>query len=260
MDIDLSEDEIQRYSRHILLGEVGGTGQMALKSASVLVIGAGGLGSPAALYLAAAGVGRIGIVDDDVVELSNLQRQIVHATASVGQKKVVSARARLAALNPEIVVETWDMRLDAVTASDLVARYDLVCDGCDNFATRYAVNAACVQQSRPLVSAAAQRFGGQLSTFRPWLGGACYHCLYPDQGTVEGQSCGDTGVLGAVTGVMGTLQATEAIKEITGIGRSMQGRLLMWDALQMRFSEIAFARDPSCRVCGSLARKCDDAG
>ncbi|MBO1323634.1 molybdopterin-synthase adenylyltransferase MoeB [Acetobacter sp. TBRC 12305] len=260
MDIDLSEDEIQRYSRHILLGEVGGTGQMALKGASVLVVGAGGLGSPVALYLAAAGVGRIGLVDDDVVELSNLQRQVVHATASVGQKKVASAQARLAALNPEIVVEAWDTRLDDSTAPDLVARYDLVCDGSDNFTTRYVVNAACARAARPLVSAAVQRFGGQLSTFRPWLGGPCYHCLYPDQGEIDAQSCGNTGVLGAVTGVMGTLQATEAIKEITGIGRSMQGRLLMWDALQMRFSEIALARDPSCPVCGSLARECDDAG
>nr|WP_234395254.1 HesA/MoeB/ThiF family protein [Acetobacter papayae] len=179
MRIDLSENEIQRYSRHILLAELGGTGQMALKNASVLVVGAGGLGSPAALYLAAAGVGRLGLVDDDVVELSNLQRQVLHTAGTVGHKKVASARERLSALNPEIVVETWDTRLNATTVEELVSRYDLVCDGCDNFDTRYLVNAACVRQGKTLVSAAAQRFGGQLSTFRPQLGGPCYACLYP---------------------------------------------------------------------------------
>ncbi|MBO1326942.1 HesA/MoeB/ThiF family protein [Acetobacter suratthaniensis] len=253
MSIDLTESEIHRYSRHILLAELGGTGQMAIKNASVLVVGAGGLGSPVALYLAAAGVGRIGLVDNDVVELSNLQRQILHVTGAVGHKKVDSARERLRALNPEIVVETWDMRLDAAGVADLVSRYDLVCDGCDNFETRYLVNEACVRQGKTLISAAAQRFGGQLSTFRPQLGGPCYACLYPphegDDSAIP--TCGDAGVLGAITGVMGTLQATEALKEVTGIGTSMDGRLLMWDALSMRFSELKLAADPACPVCGA---------
>lgn len=253
MSIDLSEDEIQRYSRHILLAELGGTGQMAIKNASVLVVGAGGLGSPVALYLAAAGVGRLGLVDDDVVELSNLQRQVLHATGAVGHKKVASARERLNALNPEIVVEAWDTRLDTASVEELVSRYDLVCDGCDNFETRYLVNAACVRQGKTLVSAAVQRFGGQLSTFRPQLGGPCYACLYPphDGEDTASPTCGDAGVLGAVTGVVGTLQATEALKEITGIGTSMAGRLLMWDALSMRFSELTLAADPACPVCGA---------
>lgn len=248
-----SEDEIQRYSRHILLPEVGGIGQMALKGASVLIIGAGGLGSPTALYLAAAGVGRIGLVDDDVVELSNLQRQILHATADVGRRKIDSARATLEALNPGIVVETYPQRLDATTAEGLISQYDLVCDGCDNFATRYVVNAACVKTRKVLVSAAVQRFEGQLSTFRPWRGGPCYHCLYPQtDGEASGLSCGEAGVFGAVTGVMGTLQATEALKELLNIGQSMAGRLLMWDALRTRFTTIMLDADPNCPVCGGM--------
>ncbi|OUI85700.1 HesA/MoeB/ThiF family protein [Acetobacter tropicalis] len=252
MALEFTEAEIQRYSRHILLPEVGGTGQAVLRAASVLIIGAGGLGSPVALYLAAAGVGRIGLVDDDVVELSNLQRQIVHVTEAVGVRKVDSARARLEALNPETTVETWPMRLTAETVDDLVQRYDLVCDGCDNFSTRYLVNAACVKARKPLVSAAVQRFEGQLSTFRPWQDGPCYHCLYPEtDGVAEGLSCGEAGVFGAVTGVMGTLQATEALKELLGLGTSLAGRLLMWDALATRFTTIALRRDPTCPVCSA---------
>lgn len=252
MALDFTENEIQRYSRHILLPEVGGTGQAALRAASVLVVGAGGLGSPVALYLAAAGVGRIGLVDDDVVELSNLQRQIVHETQTIGARKVDSAKARLLALNPEIEVETWPLRLSADTADDLVRRYDLVCDGCDNFTTRYLINAACVRAHKPLVSAAAQRFGGQLSTFKPWQGGPCYHCLYPQtDGVADGLSCSDAGILGAVTGVMGTLQATETLKELLGLGTSLAGRLLMWDALSTRFTTIALHPDPACPVCSA---------
>jgi adenylyltransferase/sulfurtransferase len=251
MQLDLSENEIQRYSRHILLPEVGGTGQVALKNASVLVVGAGGLGAPAALYLAAAGVGRIGLVDDDVVELSNLQRQVLHTTRGVGRKKVDTAREQLAALNPEIVVEAWDMRLNASNAHDLVTRYDLVCDGCDNFATRYAVNAACVQAGKVLVSAAVQRFEGQLATFSPTTGGGCYNCLYPaTDGQASGLSCGDAGVFGAVTGVMGTLQATQVLKQILGLGNTGAGELLMWDALRMRFTTMTLTADPACTVCG----------
>lgn len=252
MEIDFSEAEIQRYSRHILLHELGGVGQMALKNASVLVVGAGGLGCPTALYLAAAGVGRIGLVDDDVVELSNLQRQVLHGTASVGQKKVLSAASRLAALNPEIRVETWDRRLDATSTDDLVSRYDLVCDGSDNFETRYAVNAACVRARKPLIVAAAQGFGGQLTGFRSGQQSGCYHCLYPQDHTApDAPTCAQAGVLGAVTGVIGTLQATEAIKELAGIGMSLVGRLLLWDALTMRFSEMPVGADPTCAVCGN---------
>ncbi|MFS8369517.1 HesA/MoeB/ThiF family protein [Acetobacter indonesiensis] len=252
MALEFTEDEIQRYSRHILLPEVGGTGQAKLRASSVLIIGAGGLGAPVALYLAAAGVGRIGLVDDDSVELSNLQRQIVHVTDAVGALKVDSARTRLEALNPEVTIETWPMRLGAETVDDLVQRYDLVCDGCDNFSTRYLVNAACVRAGKPLVSAAVQRFEGQLSTFKPAEGGPCYHCLYPEtDGVADGLSCGEAGVFGAVTGVMGTLQATEALKELLDIGTSLAGRLLMWDALATRFTTIALRRDPTCSVCGA---------
>nr|WP_298794617.1 molybdopterin-synthase adenylyltransferase MoeB [uncultured Acetobacter sp.] len=259
MAFDFTEDEIQRYSRHILLPEVGGTGQAALKAASVLVVGAGGLGSPAALYLAAAGVGRIGLVDDDAVELSNLQRQILHTTQAVGTPKVDSARARLEALNPDITVETWPMRLTAENVDALVQQYDVVCDGCDNFATRYLVNAACVRAGRPLVSAAVQRFEGQLSTFHPARGGPCYHCLYPQtDGMAQGLTCGEAGVFGAVTGVMGTLQATEALKELLGLGTSLAGRLLMWDALSTRFTTITLQRDPTCPVCGDMERETSD--
>ncbi|MFT9025689.1 HesA/MoeB/ThiF family protein [Acetobacter indonesiensis] len=252
MALEFTEDEIQRYSRHILLPEVGGTGQAKLRASSVLIIGAGGLGAPVALYLAAAGVGRIGLVDDDVVELSNLQRQIVHVTDAVGALKVDSARARLEALNPEVTIETWPMRLGVETVDNLAQRYDLVCDGCDNFSTRYLVNAACVRAGKPLVSAAVQRFEGQLSTFKPAEGGPCYHCLYPEtDGVADGLSCGEAGVFGAVTGVMGTLQATEALKELLDIGTSLAGRLLMWDALATRFTTIALRRDPTCSVCGA---------
>ncbi|MCE2565289.1 molybdopterin-synthase adenylyltransferase MoeB [Komagataeibacter sp. FNDCF1] len=248
--MNFSEDEIQRYARHILLPEVGGTGQDALKNASILVIGAGGLGSPVALYLAAAGVGRIGLVDDDVVELSNLQRQIAHVTDRIGQPKVESAAIALRALNPGTQVDCHNVRLTVENARALVRDYDLVCDGCDNFATRYLVADACALEARTLVSAAVLRFEGQLSTFRP--GGPCYRCLYPEAppaGTVP--SCAEAGVFGAVTGVMGTLQATEALKEILGIGESLAGRLLVWDALAMRFHTIALPSDPDCALCGT---------
>ncbi|MBV1829460.1 molybdopterin-synthase adenylyltransferase MoeB [Komagataeibacter sp. AV436] len=248
--MNFSHEEIQRYARHILLPEVGGTGQEALKNASVLVIGAGGLGSPVALYLAAAGVGRIGLVDDDVVDLSNLQRQIAHVTDRVGQPKVESAATAMRAINPGTRVDCHNVRLAAGNARALVRQYDLVCDGSDNFATRYLVADACALEGRTLVSAAVLRFEGQLSTFRP--GGPCYRCLYPEAppaGTVP--SCAEAGVFGAVTGVMGTLQATEALKEILGIGESLSGRLLVWDALAMRFHTITLPPDPDCALCGA---------
>jgi molybdopterin-synthase adenylyltransferase len=254
MDLDFSEDEIRRYSRHILLGEVGGIGQAKLKGARVLVVGAGGLGSPLVLYLAAAGIGTLGIVDDDVVDLSNLQRQVAHTTDRIGVSKVSSAAAAATAINPDLQVELHQMRLDADSALDLIGRYDIVCDGTDNFATRFLVADACALARRTLVSAAVLRFEGQLSVFKPHEGGPCYRCLYPEPpppGTVP--TCSEAGVLGAVTGVMGTLQATEVLKEILGIGDTMSGRLLVWDALAARFRNIKLRPDPSCALCGPEA-------
>ncbi|POF62797.1 adenylyltransferase [Novacetimonas maltaceti] len=252
--MDFSEDEIQRYARHILLPEVGGTGQETLLKSRVLIIGAGGLGSPLALYLAAAGVGRIGLVDDDVVDLSNLQRQIAHVTARVGHAKVDSAAEAMRALNPGVSVDCHNIRLGPGNVRALVRGYDIVCDGSDNFATRYLLADACALERRTLVSAAVLRFEGQLSTFRPHDGGPCYRCLYPSAppaGMVP--SCAQAGVFGAVTGVMGTLQATEVLKELLGIGEGLSGRLLVWDALAMRFHTIRLSRDPDCRLCGDHA-------
>ncbi len=251
MDLDFSEDEIARYSRHILLSEVGGTGQARLRAARVLVVGAGGLGSPALLYLAAAGVGTIGLIDDDRVELSNLQRQIAHTTARVGQAKVASAAEAARAINPAVAIETHEARLNAANALELIGGYDLVCDGSDNFETRFLVADACVLARRTLVSAAVLRFDGQLSVFKPHVGGPCYRCLHPaapPPGLVP--SCSEAGILGAVTGVMGTLQATEALKEIVGIGESLSGRLLIWDALSARMRTVRLPRDPACPLCG----------
>ena len=253
MDLDFTEDEISRYSRHILLPEVGGVGQARLRAARVLVVGAGGLGSPVMLYLAAAGVGTLGLVDDDRVELSNLQRQVAHTTARLGQPKVRSAAEAARAINPDIRVDLHETRLTAANALGLVGGYDLVCDGSDNFATRFLVADACVLARRTLVSAAVLRFDGQLSTFRPHLDtdGPCYRCLYPappPPGLVP--SCGAAGILGAVTGVMGSLQATEALKELLGIGENLSGRLLIWDGLGARFRTVRLRRDPACALCG----------
>ena len=254
MDLDFSEDEIRRYSRHILLQDVGGIGQAKLKAARVLVIGAGGLGSPLTLYLAAAGVGTIGIVDHDRLELSNLQRQIAHTTDRIGQPKAESAARAARAINPEVTIEPHDLRLDADNAADLISRYDIICDGTDNFATRFLVADACVLGRRTLVSAAVLRFEGQLSVFKPHLEGPCYRCLYPEappEGTVP--TCSEAGVLGAVTGVMGTLQATEVLKEILGIGESLAGKLLIWDALATRFRTVRLHPDPTCALCSPSA-------
>src|SRR3984885_13524334 len=254
MDLDFTDDELERYSRHILLAEVGGIGQAKLKAARVLVIGAGGLGSPLLLYLAAAGVGTIGIVDDDEVDLSNLQRQIAHTTGRIGVAKALSARESAAAINPDGQLEPHKLRLSADNALDIINRYDIVCDGTDNFATRFLVADACVLAKRTLVSAAVLRFEGQLSVFKPHAGGPCYRCLYPEPpapGTVP--TCSEAGVLGAVTGVMGTLQATEVLKEILGIGDTLSGRLLVWDALATRFRTIKLRPDASCALCGPAA-------
>ncbi|WP_298216482.1 molybdopterin-synthase adenylyltransferase MoeB [Acidocella sp.] len=251
MDLNFSEAEIQRYSRNILLKELGGTGQARLKAARVLIIGAGGLGSPVALYLAAAGVGCIGLADGDVVELSNLQRQILHATDKVGQLKVDSAAAALQRLNPLVSFRRHAGRVTAENAASLIAEYDLVCDGTDHFPSRFLIADACAAARRTLVSAAVLRFEGQISTFKPHEGGPCYRCLYPEpppEGLVP--PCSEAGVLGAVTGVMGALQATEAVKELTGIGASLSGYLLVWDALAAEFRKIRLRKDPACPVCG----------
>ena len=255
-DFDFTEEEVQRYSRHILLPEVGGIGQARLRRARVLIVGAGGLGSPLLLYLAAGGVGTIGLVDDDHVELSNLQRQIAHGTASLGQAKTASAAAAARAINPLVTVVEHAFRLTEAEAPALIADYDIVCDGSDNFTTRYLVADACVRARRTLVSAAVLRFEGQLSVFKPHLHpeGPCYRCLYPEAPPPGfAPSCAEAGVLGAVTGVMGTLQATETIKEILGIGESLSGRLLLWDALATRFRTIRVPRDPHCPVCSHHA-------
>jgi molybdopterin/thiamine biosynthesis adenylyltransferase len=256
MNLDFTEAEISRYSRHILLPEVGGTGQATLRASRVLLVGAGGLGSPLILYLAAAGIGTIGVVDDDDVELSNLQRQVAHRTADIGTAKVASAAAAATAINPLVTIETHRTRLTAGNALDLIGRYDLVCDGTDNFATRFLVADACVLAKRTLVSAAVLRFEGQLSVFKPHAGPEfpCYRCLYPEPpppGLVP--SCSEAGVLGAVTGVMGTLQATEVLKELLGIGDTLAGQLLLWDALATRFRTVRLKRDPHCPACSATA-------
>lgn len=255
--MDFTEDQIRRYARHIILPEVGGAGQERLLRARVLVVGAGGLGAPALLYLAAAGVGTLGVVDDDAVDLSNLQRQVIHDGASLGRAKVDSAADRIAALNPDVRVVRHRLRLDAANAADLVSGYDLVCDGTDNFATRFALNDACHAAGVTLVSASLFRFDGQLSTFKSRLGAGhpCYRCLVPEPpppGLVP--SCAEAGILGAVAGVLGTLQATEAVKEILGIGEGLSGRLLLYDGLGARFSTVRIPKDPDCPCCGGPGR------
>jgi adenylyltransferase/sulfurtransferase len=252
MNLDFTEAELHRYSRHILLGEVGAVGQARLRAARVLVVGAGGLGSPLALYLAAAGVGCIGLVDHDRLELSNLQRQIAHTTARIGQNKAESAAEALRALNPETRVEIHAMRMDAAVATHLIPQYDIICDGTDNFPTRFLLGDACHLLKKPLVSAAVLRFEGQLSVFQSHHEkNPCHRCLHPEpppDGMIP--SCSEAGVLGAVTGVMGCLQATEVLKLILGIGETLTGRLLLWDALDARMRTIKLRRDPGCALCG----------
>lgn len=250
MDLNFNENEISRYSRNILLSEVGGEGQSRLRAARVLVVGAGGLGSPLLLYLAAAGIGTIGVVDDDVVDLSNLQRQIAHSTDRIGTTKVHSAIAAARAINPLVQFEPHETRIGASNAAALVAGYDLVCDGSDNFPTRFLLADACVLAERPLVSGAVLRFDGQVSTFKP--GGPCYRCLHPappPEGLIP--SCAEAGILGAVTGVIGSLMATEVLKEIMLVGEGLSGRLLIWDALHARFRLVRLPRDPACPLCGA---------
>ena len=252
----LTDTQLERYARHVILDEVGEAGQEKLLASSVLVLGAGGLGSPMLLYLAAAGVGRIGIVDDDSVELSNLQRQIIHGTASLGRTKVASAKATIAAINPEIKVETHAVRLTASNAAALVAGYDLVADGSDNFATRYLLNDACYLARKPLVSAALLRFDAQLSVFKAYLGPPhpCYRCLFPEAPPADlVPRCEEAGILGALAGSAGALQATEVLKELLGLGETLSGRLLIYDGLATEFRTLRIPRDPACRLCGAQA-------
>lgn len=247
----LSNEEVQRYSRHLIMPEVGVEGQEKLKKGSVLCIGAGGLGSPAALYLAAAGVGTIGIVDFDVVDFSNLQRQIIHGTPDVGRSKLASAKDRLLGLNPLIKIETYETALSSKNALELFKPYDVILDGTDNFPTRYLVNDACVLLGKPNTYGSIFRFEGQASVFAT-KNGPCYRCLYPEPpppGLVP--SCAEGGVLGVLPGVIGTIQATEAVKLIMGIGEPLIGRFLIYDALRMKFRELKLKKDPDCPVCGT---------
>jgi molybdopterin/thiamine biosynthesis adenylyltransferase/rhodanese-related sulfurtransferase len=247
----LSATELQRYARHLVLPQVGREGQERLRAASVLIVGLGGLGSPAALYLAAAGVGRIGLLDDDVVAVHNLQRQVVHDSTRLGEPKVGSARTRIEALNPHVRVDTWETRLLPHNARGIVSDYDVVLDGTDSFATRYLVNDACILERRPNVHASVHRFEGQLSVFA--AGGApCYRCVHPEPppaGSVP--DCAEGGVLGVLPGILGTMQAAEALKIILGIGASLTGRLLVFDALATRFHEMTLEADPNCAWCGT---------
>src|SRR5688572_23094581 len=247
---DLSQDEIKRYSRHLIMPEVGMDGQRKLKTGSVLCIGAGGLGSPAAMYLAAAGLGRIGIVDFDVVDFSNLQRQLLHGTKDVGTSKNESAKRRIEDLNPHVHVDTYETLLNSQNALDLFKDYDVILDGTDNFPTRYLVNDACVLTGKPNAYGSIFRFEGQASVFAT-KEGPCYRCLYPEPpppGLVP--SCAEGGVLGVLPGIIGVIQATESIKIVTGIGEPLIGRFLIYDALKMRFRELKLKKDPECPVCG----------
>jgi sulfur-carrier protein adenylyltransferase/sulfurtransferase len=247
----LSNDEVKRYSRHLIMPEVGVDGQRKLKAAKVLCIGAGGLGSPASMYLAAAGVGTIGIVDFDVVDFSNLQRQIVHGTPDVGRSKLASAKDRLHAINPEIQIETYEAALSSQNAFKLFEPYDIILDGTDNFPTRYLVNDACVLLGKPNAYGSIFRFEGQASVFAT-KDGPCYRCLYPEPpppGLVP--SCAEGGVLGVLPGIIGVIQATETVKLIMGIGEPLIGRFLIYDALRMKFRELKLRKDPDCPVCGT---------
>jgi molybdopterin-synthase adenylyltransferase len=251
---ELTEPQIRRYARHIVLAEIGGVGQARLIAARVLVIGAGGLGAPLLQYLAAAGIGTLGVIDHDRVDLSNLQRQVIHRTADIGVAKVSSARRALLDINPEVTVIAHDERLAADNAERIVAGYDIVADGSDNFATRYLLNDLCYRLKKILVSAAILRFDGQISTYKAWQGAGhpCLRCIFPAAPSEDAvPSCAQAGVLGALAGTLGALQATEVVKEILGIGRSLSGRLLMYDALDASFDEMAIAKRPDCPTCGS---------
>ena len=251
--MNFTPEELERYARHIVLHEIGGPGQQRLKAARVLVIGAGGLGSPVILYLAAAGVGTLGVVDDDTVALSNLQRQVLHATGEIDQPKVESAGRAVARINPHVRFVPHAVRLTEANADEIIGAYDLVIDGSDNFATRYMVNRVAARQRMPLVFAAIGRWEGQISVFRPWAGGPCYECIFPDTpapGLVP--ACAEAGVLGAMAGVVGAMQAVEAVKLITQTGAVLDGRLMLYDAMQAETRVIKLARRAGCPVCGAI--------
>ncbi|MCD4752501.1 MAG: molybdopterin-synthase adenylyltransferase MoeB [Anaerolineaceae bacterium] len=247
----LSAEEKNRYQRHLILPDFGEAGQLRLKRASVLVVGVGGLGSASALYLAAAGVGRIGLVDDDLVDVSNLQRQVIHSSTSVGELKVKSAADRLLGLNPLITVETHAIRLAEDNAQEIISFYDVVVDASDNYSTRYLINRTCVALQKPMVYGAVYQFDGQLSVFAPHLDGPCYRCLFKENPEDEG---GVIGVFGVLPGVIGSLQAVEAIKLITGLGKTLVGRLLVFDALNGVFEQIQVPRNENCVMCSHTKR------
>jgi len=250
-EIALSAGDLSRYSRQLLLPEVSADGQRRIKAARVLCIGAGGLGSPAALYLAAAGIGTLGLVDADRVDASNLQRQILYGTDDVGKSKVEKARTRLEQLNPDVEIVLHEARLTSANATEIIANYDLVIDGSDNFPTRYLSNDVCVFARKPNIYGSVFRFEGQASVFAPHLGGPCYRCLFPEPPPPgAAPSCAEAGVLGVLPGIIGLIQATEALKLIVGVGEGLAGRLLHFDALKMKFREFSLRRDPQCPVCG----------
>jgi molybdopterin-synthase adenylyltransferase len=252
----LSDEELERYARHLVLREVGGPGQAKIRKTRVLVIGAGGLGSPLALYLAAAGIGALGLVDDDTVSLSNLQRQILYRAGDIGRRKVEAGAQALKALNNGVQIETHPVRLGAQNALELIGRYDIVADGSDNFATRFLVNDACFFAGKVLVSAAVTEFDGQLATYKAFdrsRAYPCYRCLFP-QAPTHAPNCSEAGVLGAAAGVMGALQALEVLKEAAGIGQGLAGKLLIYEALGARFRTVTLAPDPACPLCGTHPR------
>ncbi|MEQ9619216.1 MAG: molybdopterin-synthase adenylyltransferase MoeB [Deltaproteobacteria bacterium] len=249
--MELKEDQIYRYSRHILLPEIGGEGQARLLRARVFCLGVGGLGSPIALYLAAAGVGKIGIADSDRVDISNLHRQVLHYTEDIGKPKTDSAREKLEKLNPDVDIVVYNDPISKNNIRNIIRDYDIIIDGSDNFPTRYLLNDVCYFERKTLVSGAIFQFEGQVSVFKPYAGGACYRCLYPEippEGMMP--SCQEAGILGAVAGTIGTLQAVEALKQILRIGEPLVDRLLIFNALDMSFNTVNVKRDPGCRLCG----------
>ncbi len=252
--MDFTEEQLERYSRHIILPEIGGVGQAKLLKSKVFVLGAGGLGSPALLYLAAAGVGTLGVADGDAVDLSNLQRQIIHKNSTIGARKVLSAKKAIEDLNPDVKVITYDERLTQENIRSILRGYDVVLDGSDNFPTRFLMNDAAFFEKKPLVSGSMFRFDGQVTVFKPHEGYPCYRCLYPEPppaGLVP--SCQEAGILGALAGIIGVIQAVEAIKEVLSIGDRLPGHLMIFDALKMSFRKVRVRKDPGCALCGEKA-------
>ena len=249
----MNDEQLLRYNRHIMLPQIGIEGQQKLNEAHILIIGLGGLGSPAAMYLTTAGIGKLTLVDDDIVELSNLQRQIIHREKNIGESKVASAKGNLLAINPETEINTIDHRLDKTSLLEQIKLADVVLDASDNFDTRFAINRACIEQKTPLVSGAAIQFEGQISVFDSTDEDCpCYSCLYPDKGE-ENLTCSENGILAPIVGIIGSMQALEAIKLICQIGQPLRGRLLLFDALSLQWRSMNFKKDPHCPVCGSAA-------